>query len=108
MKIPQETIIVGSALAAILVLVYLAKRAAADAVAGAAQAVNPLNPDNIFANVVNSTGAAITGADSFSLGAEIYNLTHPDPFNNSTEAVEPGDSPSTPRNNPDHVRGAAP
>lgn len=113
MKIPQETIVIGSALAAILALIYLAKQAAelaGGAVTSAAQAVNPINPDNVFTSAVNATGAAITGDDSFSLGAEIYNLTHSDPFNNSSEAPEPGDSPSTARTNQDHVSsgGAAP
>lgn len=51
------------------------------AVTAAANAVNPVNHDNVFASGVNGVGTAVTGDDDFSLGARIYDWTHPsNPF----------------------------
>lgn len=56
---------------------------AAEAAKDAAQAVNPLNNDNVFATTVNDVGAVITGnpQGSWSLGSWIYDVTHPEPAN---------------------------
>lgn len=45
----------------------------------AAQAVNPLNNENVFATTVNDVGAVVTGnpKGSWSLGSWIYDVTHP-------------------------------
>lgn len=51
------------------------------AIKAAANAVNPVNHDNVFSSGVNDIGSAVSGDDSFSLGAKIYDWTHPgDPF----------------------------
>jgi hypothetical protein len=58
----------------------------AAAASAAAEAVNPLNPDNVFATGVNAVGGAIVtdpvgpgkAADgSWSLGGWIFDVTHP-------------------------------
>lgn len=41
-----------------------------------AQAINPVNPNNVFASSANAVGAAISGDESFSVGGGIYSLTH--------------------------------
>lgn len=53
--------------------------AAVDAAKDAAQAVNPLNHDNVFAGTVNDVGAVLAGKPegSWSLGSWIYDITHP-------------------------------
>ena len=42
----------------------------------AAEAVNPLNNDNVFASGVDSVGASVTGDSNFKLGAWIYEAIH--------------------------------
>lgn len=42
-----------------------------------ANAVNPFNDENIFYEGANAAGAAITGEKEFSLGAWIWEKTHP-------------------------------
>lgn len=54
--------------------------AVSDGVSDAAQAVNPLNPDNIIYSGVNKVGGAIAGSDDWSLGGWIYDVTHKDPM----------------------------
>jgi hypothetical protein len=51
--------------------------AATQAIADAAEAVNPLNHDNVIATTVNKV---LGGGDpSWTLGGAIYDATHPDP-----------------------------
>ena len=85
----QDLLIVAAG----VVVVYAASRAAsmaadaaAQAAADAAQAINPLNRDNIFYGGVNAVGGALVtdpagpgkNADgSWSLGGWIYDVTHP-------------------------------
>jgi hypothetical protein len=59
-----------------VVAVILARQLAGAAKA-AGQAVNPTNPDNVFHSGVNQVGAAVSGDESFSLGAWIFDITHP-------------------------------
>ena len=58
---------------------YLSTRARA-AAGELAEAVNPVNRDNIFARGVNAVGDVFDNGsndDSFRLGAWIYDITHP-------------------------------
>lgn len=65
---------------------YKAYTKGAQAVTDVAQAVNPLNHDNIFAGAVNAVGEAVSEPDSagmnadgsWSLGGWIFDVTHPD------------------------------
>jgi hypothetical protein len=58
-----------------LVFYYVARREAGAVVTGVEKAINPVNPQNVFASAANAVTGAVTGTPS--LGAEIYNITHP-------------------------------
>lgn len=62
------------------VALYFIGRKVAGAIPGAAsavgQAINPVNPDNIFAGSVNAVGGALSGQDDWSLGSWVYDVTH--------------------------------
>ncbi len=53
-------------------------KAATEAVGTAAEAVNPVNNDNIFYQGVNAVGEKLTGRENFDLGTWIYDITHGD------------------------------
>ncbi len=72
-------ILVGGA----LVLGYWATKKAAEGVHDVAQAVNPLNNNNIFYRGTNEIGSVITGDNNFNLGVWIYDALHPNQNNNS-------------------------
>ena len=58
---------------------YIVARKAKEGAAAVANSVNPVNPDNVFADAVNAIGDALDNAEddnSFSLGGWIYDLTH--------------------------------
>lgn len=92
MKAPQVSIdgtgvlaLVAVAVLGLVVWKGLPKLGQAAAAAG--QAVNPLNPDNVFASGVNAVGGAIVtdpagpgkNADgSWSLGGWVYDVLNPD------------------------------
>lgn len=61
--------------AVVLGVVYLSGRPAA-AVKAAGQAVNPVNPENIFYEGTNAVGGAISGRENFSLGVWLYEVIH--------------------------------
>lgn len=67
----------------VLGAVYFAGKKLLDAGAKAANAVNPLNHDNVFATSVNDVGASVTGDKDFTLGGAIYDLFHSDPLSNT-------------------------
>ena len=73
----KDIAIIGAlGLATIYVLSMLVGRE----VKQAANAVNPLNNDNIFARTVNDIGDIVTDGtndNDFSLGSWIYDVTHP-------------------------------
>ena len=69
----RDLLLIGAVL---LVGLYVAHKASAAAQA-AANAVNPLNHDNIFAGAVNGAGAAVSGDPNWSLGGWLYDVTHP-------------------------------
>ena len=56
--------------------VYLISRIAAQQAAKAAQAVSPLNRDNIFYSGVNGVGAVVSGDEHFTLGGAVYDWFH--------------------------------
>ena len=58
-----------------LLLWYL-KNKTVEVVSEVGQAINPVNPDNIFSEGVDSIGGAISGDDDWSLGVWIYEATH--------------------------------
>ena len=78
MKPLTVAILAGAALVA---AVYIAKKtgqlagAAAKAVGAA---VDPTNPGNVVNEGVSKVGSVLTGDAEFSLGAWLYNITHPD------------------------------
>lgn len=71
-------IIVGG-VAVVAYIAYKAVPKVAAAVGDAAQAVNPLNHDNVIAGAANKVGGIIAGDESgnWTLGGWIYDLTHP-------------------------------
>ena len=64
----------------ILIIGYIVKKQAEEAIPEAAkavgQAVNPINDENIFYTGVNAIGGYISGEDNWKLGAKIYDWTH--------------------------------
>lgn len=62
--------------AAVGVLAYLSVNQAKAAASMAAQAVNPLNDDNIFASGVDAVGAKLSSNSEWTLGGWIYDITH--------------------------------
>lgn len=73
---PKTTLIVAGV--AVAGLWYL-KRQGVQTVQAAANAVNPLNNENVFYGGVNSVGAELTGDEHFTLGGWLYDLTHGEP-----------------------------
>ncbi|PHR87952.1 MAG: hypothetical protein COA78_36775 [Blastopirellula sp.] len=53
---------------------YYAQRKAAKVLPDIAQAINPVNDNNVFASGVNAVGAKISGNGNWSLGGAIYDL----------------------------------
>lgn len=97
-------------------LLYRASQAAGaaagavvDAVGDAAQAVNPLNPDNVFTEAVNTAGGAVMSlggsnvagmnADgSWTLGGYLYDMTHRDAITGNYAWWNFGEAETTPTN----------
>lgn len=67
---------------AVAVLGYLAWKKGLPAIGNA---VNPVNPDNVFYSGTNAVGEALTGEEGFSLGAWLYDVTH-----TSTDTINGG------------------
>ncbi len=72
MKVSSDAMLIAAAVAAGLLVAWYSKQA----VTAAAQAVNPVNPDN----VINKAAQAVTGNDNkkSSIGTKIYDWLHPD------------------------------
>lgn len=79
---------IGVALVVVVAAVLIARKLAP----ALGQAVNPVNPDNVFHSGVNAAGAAITGDESFSLGGWFHDLLSSD--NAKIEAMKQG-APAT-------------
>ncbi len=62
-----------------LAALWYGQRQAAAAVKATANAVNPLNPENVFSSAANAVVSATTGRDE-TLGGWLYDLTHADPM----------------------------
>ena len=62
------------------VAAYLLKEGIGNAVVRAGDAVNPVNPDNIFYGGVNAVGGALSGDDNFSLGSWIFDKVNGDGY----------------------------
>lgn len=56
--------------------VWYTKAKAVEVVKDAGQAINPVNPDNIFNSGVNSVLQAVTGEEHATLGTKIYEWLH--------------------------------
>lgn len=98
MKVDQKTVMwgligIGGAYVLGKVIVKDAAGEVGNAASKVGQAINPVNPDNIFYRGVNSVGAALTGRDNFNLGSWTYDLLNPD----QVAALE---TPPTIRNQP--------
>lgn len=83
--------------------------AVADAVGDVAYAVNPLNPDNVFAGAVNTVGGAVMSqggpnvagmnADgSWTLGGYLYDMTHRDAITGNYAWWQTGNTTAAPVN----------
>lgn len=59
-------------------LLWYTKNKAGEAVLAVGNAVNPVNPDNIFNSGVNAIGSSISGDSEWTLGTWIYDVTHKD------------------------------
>lgn len=70
-----KLILIGAGLG--LVVVIAAGWAARHAAGALGAAVNPLDRENIFYSGANALGAAVSGDPEFSLGAWIWEQTHP-------------------------------
>jgi len=66
--------------ATVLVLAYLAESKAKEVGSNVVDALDPTDPDNIFASGVDNVGATLTGNENFKLGAWVYDLFH-EPIN---------------------------
>jgi hypothetical protein len=78
-SVPAPVWQLAASVAGGLIVLYLVRHYGAKV----GQAVNPLNHDNVFASSVNAAGAAVSGDDSFTLGAGLFNLFHEDEFEKS-------------------------
>lgn len=58
-------------------LLWTQRKKIAAAAGQAAQTVNPANPDNAIAGAVNNIGEHISGDPNFTVGGELYDVTHP-------------------------------
>jgi hypothetical protein len=76
MNLDWKTIVAGGAV--VLVIGYVLKKQAEAAVSTVAQAVNPVNPENIFYTGASSLTSAVTGNQT-SLGSQIYDWLNPSP-----------------------------
>lgn len=69
-----QTAILGGVALGVVVLAYLAK----DAVAAAANKVNPASDQNvIYDDVIGGVGRSVSGDSNWSLGGWLYDVTHP-------------------------------
>ena len=74
---------IGLGVAAIVAVLYLARRvggAAAQAANAIVPSINPADSRNIVNRAVAGVGAAITGDSDFTLGGWIYDITHTNPM----------------------------
>jgi hypothetical protein len=89
MRIGTELAVAGVGVGLAAFLVWRSGKAVGGAVSSAVgsvvstagdvlHAVNPTNPDNVFAGGVNAGGQAATGDRYWTLGGWIYDMTHDD------------------------------
>lgn len=89
MKVSVEFAAAAVGLGALAFVAWRASSAVGSAVGSAVQAVattagdlvhavNPVNPDNVFAGGVNAAGRAATGDPYWTLGGWFYDATHSD------------------------------
>ena len=74
MKLTNKQLL-GVGVAGVVALWYLKKKAGETA-AAVGNAINPVNPENVFYAGVNNVGEALTGDEAFSLGSWLYGVTH--------------------------------
>lgn len=65
--------------ATVLVLAYFAEKKIRAVSTEVIDAIDPTDPDNIFASGVDNVGASLTGNENFKLGGWIYDVLHPRP-----------------------------
>ena len=63
--------------ATVLVLAYFAEKKVRAVSNDVIDAIDPTDPNNIFASGVDNVGASLTGNKNFKLGAWIYDVFHP-------------------------------
>lgn len=74
MNITPATVAAG-AVAAVLFYLLL-KNEAKEAAVAVGDAINPVNPNNIFYGGVSAVGEVISGEKGWTLGGWIYEVTH--------------------------------
>lgn len=76
--INRETAIAVALIAGVGIAVYLFFKRESEKAAGAlGDAINPLNPENVFARSVDALGGTLTGDPSWSLGSWLYDQFNP-------------------------------
>jgi hypothetical protein len=69
-------VLIGVGAVAIIALYYLGKREVTAAVGTVADAINPVNDNNIFSSGVDAVGAKLSGDENWTLGGWIFDVTH--------------------------------
>lgn len=72
----KHWLLIGAGAAAVVVLALVARKGVIVA-ADAAQAINPLNNDNVINRGFTSVYQTVTGSEG-TLGTDIYDFTHPE------------------------------
>ncbi len=85
----EGSMLLLAGLAAIALGLY-AYRKGPEALAAAGNAINPLNPENVFASGVNNVGAGLTGNKDWSLGGAFFDFMNPDAGLAPGETKRPG------------------
>lgn len=109
MKPSTQLVIIAAGLGGLAFVLYRGGARVVQAAGDAANAINPLNDQNVFASSVDKVGAKLSGDSSWSLGTWIYDVTHPaapadtasapalnyaSPANDSSAQAMPGDPPA--------------
>lgn len=77
MDASTKAVLIAAGLGVTAYVLYRSAGQVGQAAGKVGTAINPLNPDNVFAGAVNKVGATLSGDDSFSLGGWLFDLTHP-------------------------------
>jgi hypothetical protein len=80
--------VVGAVTVAALITAYLIKDQAQKAVSDTAEAINPLNNDNIFASGVDNVGRKLSGNNNWTLGGWLHGVINGTPQEQTARQAE--------------------